>query len=86
MAEDTAEDTAAPNARRMTVVTICWYCYIGEHDRCCYLGHNPFGDPSASPYQVSIDCFCARIRHPAEMVLGGQSSAMYDTEGREVFR
>ena len=67
-----------PNDRRMIQVIICWRCYCGDHDRCPLVGAYP-GVPG-----ICADCFCARIRHPEQMVNGGLSSRLYDATGRPV--
>jgi hypothetical protein len=70
-----------PNALRMVTATICWYCCTGEHARCCYHGRYPDHRMSG----LLADCFCARIRHPAQIADGGKSTQLYDVAGREVF-
>jgi len=67
-----------PRDRRMIRVIICWRCYCGEHDRCPLVGAYP-GVPG-----LGADCFCARIRHPEQMAMGGLSSRLYHVTGRPV--
>ena len=70
-----------PGDRRMVDVHVCWHCYGGAHERCCYYG---YVDPRRSP-GLLVDCRCARIRHPASMADGGKSTQLYDAAGAEVF-
>jgi hypothetical protein len=73
---------ADPDDRRMVDVHVCWHCYGGAHEKCCYYG---WIDPRRTP-GLLVDCHCARIRHPASMADGGKSTQLYDAAGRKVHR
>lgn len=74
---------ADPNARRMLSVIICWYCFIGKHDRCAYWGPLPRGDDDSNS-GILTDCMCARGKHRGES--WGESTQQYNLAGEPINR